>query len=64
MKAMKKKKISSQGEIIDQVRRVRLKVWKEYSSNRKKFDYETRKIINQLGLKYRTPGSTKKKKAA
>jgi hypothetical protein len=50
-----KKRMESQGEIIDELRKVRAEVWVEYKRNPKQFVSETRKIIKKLGMRYGTP---------
>ena len=51
----KKKKESSQGEIIDELRKVRAQVWREYETNPKRFFADSRKIMKRLGIRYATP---------
>ena len=57
---MAKKKIDSQGEIIDEVRKARAQLWRHYRGNMKKLHADARRTAKQLGMKYGTP---KKKKA-
>ena len=51
----KKKKIESQGEIIDELRKARAQVWREYTTNPKGFFAESKKRMKQLGIRYVTP---------
>lgn len=52
---MEKKKVDSQGEIIDEVRKARTKLWCKYRGNMKTLHEATRKIAKQYGMKYGTP---------
>lgn len=56
---MAKKKIDSQGEIIDEVRKARVELWRRYRGNMRKLHKDTQKRVKELGMRYGTP----KKKA-
>jgi DNA-directed RNA polymerase specialized sigma subunit len=61
---MAKKKIDFQGEIIDEVRKARVQVGREFKANRKRFFDESKKLAKELGMHYGTPRKRKKKDAA
>ena len=61
---MTKKKSDSQGEIIDEVRKARAQLWRQYRGNMKKLHEESRKSVKQLGMKYSTPKSKTDDEAA
>lgn len=61
---MAKKKMNSQGEIIDEVRRARAQVGREFKTNRKKFFEKARKSAQELGMHYGIPRKRKKKDVA
>lgn len=61
---MAKKKIDSQGEIIEEVRNARAQIRLEFKANRKRFFDESRKLAKQLGMQYGTPKKRKKKGVA
>ncbi len=51
----KKKKDSSQGEIIDELRKSRAELWREYHGDMKKLHADARKTAKELGMRYATP---------
>ena len=58
---MAKKKTDSQGEIIDEIRKARADIWREYRGNMKKFHADSRKMAEKLGIHYVTPPKRRKK---
>ena len=52
---MAKKKADSQGEIIDEVRRARVQVGREFRLNPNRFLARAKKLAKKYGLKYATP---------
>ena len=52
---MAKKKVDSQGEIIDEVRRARARVGREFRANPKRFLANAKKVARKYGMKYGTP---------
>lgn len=52
---MAKKKMDSQGEIIDEVRRARVRVGREFRANEKQFLDHAKKLAKKYGMKYGTP---------
>lgn len=59
---MAKKKIESQGEIIDEVRKIRAQVGREFRSNRKLFFKKAQKHAQELGMQYGSPRKAKKQR--
>lgn len=53
--AKKKKREESQGEIIDEIRKVRAQVGREFKSNPKQFFADSQKLMKKLGVRYGTP---------
>lgn len=51
----RKKQIDSQGEIIDEVRKARAQLWRQYRGNMKKLHEDSRKRVKELGMHYGTP---------
>jgi len=58
---LKNKKTDGQGEIIDEIRKARAEIWKEYKGNMKKFHADARKYAKKHGLKYAVPTKKTKK---
>jgi hypothetical protein len=56
---MANKKTESQGDIIDEIRRSRTRIGREFRDNQKQFLEDAKKIAKKYGMKYGTP---KKKK--
>jgi len=56
---MASKKNESQGEIIDEIRRSRARIGREFRDHQKQFLDDAKKIAKKYGMKYGTP---KKKK--
>lgn len=51
----KKKKEESQGEIIDELRKVRAQIGRKFKSNPKQFFSDSQKLMKKLGIRYGTP---------
>ena len=58
---MAKKKIDSQGEIIDEIRKARAELWREYHGDMKKLHADARKTAKRLGMRYAAPPKRRKK---
>jgi hypothetical protein len=58
---MAKKKVDSQGEIIDEVRKARAQVGREFRANPKLFLEKAKKRAKELGMRYASPRKSKKK---
>ncbi|MGK5088570.1 hypothetical protein WDW86_13510 [Bdellovibrionota bacterium FG-2] len=52
---MARKKLDSQGEIIDELRKSRAELWREYHGDMKKLHADARKTAKKLGMRYATP---------
>ena len=52
---MAKRKTDSQGEIIDEIRRVRTRVGREFRADPKRFLENTKKLARKYGMKYGVP---------
>ena len=58
---MAQKKNESQGEIIDEIRKARAELWREYNGDMKKLHADARITAKKLGMKYASPPKRRKK---
>ncbi|MGK5083956.1 hypothetical protein WDW37_11705 [Bdellovibrionota bacterium FG-1] len=58
---MTKKKTDSQGAIIDELRKARAELWREYHGDMKKLHVDARKTAKTLGMRYAAPPKRRKK---
>jgi len=58
---MPKKKVESQGQIIDETRKARKEVWLEFKADEARFLKKTKDLVKKYGLQYATPTKKRKK---
>ena len=58
---MAKKKKNSQGKIINEIRKVRAELWREYHGDMTKLHADARQTAKQLGMRYAAPPVRRKK---